>query len=1316
VTDATFLTKSRAPTVDFLVHDETIKFTKYHTSDIPAWNYFGLIKSASNYIYRIGLVDDGASMSLVQTKFSYATHTSTAQITLLAGIPSGSCMCTFLSDIYVASGNIVKRYSYSSDVLTLQATSLAGALGTGTARAIAYGDFEGLYVYMIDTKVVGGVSATFGKVTLLEGVSLTSRGNWKGQVPCPGGTNPQLFCTDKTLFFQNSKLSSGPVMFEFNLDTNGALAAVLPLDSLDDTETFTLTGAYLISSNDPIVTGVVVRKNGSKMLVYMIGNTSTQIGHNEFTTGKNYFIDTYTGEGPGKLDYAFGNLWYICQNDAWSGNLTYYLTLDAFDPAALVTSAPLTGVDNVQVQMSSNTPYSLALKGKALDLNLSGGLKNIAPGKELWMRLNSGGVTVTLPFVVASVGRVLDVNGTSSQITAYSKWMSMLAEWESDSFYDYWSQSKADGAAIDLTKMVPSSGTWTSTDVLYLKDLNVSGILYSTERATPGNYIRAHFVRNPSDYNAKVGLVVNFMQETIADAAKRLPAGTVVTQDMCLTKGIVISHDGSNVNVYHYRKDSKSGEVYTLLSTHSLVIERGYWYWLGAKFVNGYLTVSYAVSPSDDFYRWEFINLFSEIVVFPSGFEWNNDYGRVGIYGMNSTITGKCLPLQSESGVVALVDNSMFPASETVQIDSEQFTYTGKSQNVTSGEVMFALGDPKYGWSSFGAGNIDLSRDKTTTVIWQRPYIGNSPIYINAVSVNITKVGNPIDGIELSIVDPGASYGILGSKKASCVKLASEIYNGGGWVTFKFRSRVQVNVGDVIQIMKSQKAAGCDGINYYVISGTASGGYQFGASLFNDNTDTWSGANTGFWHTLYSDPISDPSMPSICVLYDAGNLVETTNYYVNQALVVTSGPGEGTCVKITGSQKVEDGLMIFYVDRDVSSVLDTSSFMKVYPSLYGLTRNNPTAHTNEKIDVYRDGTMLSINEFACFSDELDLSLEDMVRKIARHAGVTKFVGKKLIDPNLLIDYTTGSPAIQKRFMTFEMTFQGAVDQIDCHFWMDTPTPSPTDFKLRIGSNTVSYYSGTTLVSSAPGVGVGFRSTVRISLFNNYLSIWKDTEYIHTFVINPNDLARTGTYFKVTEPGNLQLYLNVPDACVRVDNYALDMGKTALSLIQQLIGNRRFYLQDSAGGLTLFRTRTCQNNTDTPYDRAISGTVSDVEPPFTRVMLEGGEIVEAYEKDDIQKYGNIFHRETINEIFTLQDAQDFATMYLNEADASVRPVQFTGAIMPSLMPNDTLIVKFPASDPAVGTQLSEVIIDGISYQINLTNQAAVFDMNVTGRVK
>jgi hypothetical protein len=1297
-----FTAKSRAPFVSLSVQDDTQRFTKMVLTSNGEPEDFAVMQDG-NDVYRIGIFGTGPTRNLMVSKFSSVTNLA-GPWTLIRTTGVDASICVFNNLLFVAEGSTLEKYSMTAGVFTH--ASYGGTMGTGTIYGVA-GGMAGLYLYRTKTKTVAGTDVTYGEIVLLDWVNLNLLATWRGQIPFAKTTNIRLFCIGRMVYFQNDVTVNPPVMFEFDQYVSGSIQPIIPLDSLDDVETFSLLGAYN-SNLGNVVTGLVTRKNGSSMVVYMQGN-------GEFTTGKSYLIDDATAENfMGEMIFLNGQPWYICANFVYSGNVTSVLNLGDYNPDMDDLSTPVTGIDNIQVQMSSNAPYSATFRGKAIELNKVGGVKKITPGAQINLKMLCGDASVTMPFVISSVGRVLDVNNTSSQIAAYSKYMSMLAEWESDSFYDYWSQSKSDGAAIDLTKMVPSSGTWTSTDVLYLKDLNVSGILYSTERATPGNYIRAHFVRNPSDYNAKVGLVVNFMQETIADAAKRLPAGTVVTQDMCLTKGIVISHDGSNVSVYHYRKDSKNGEVYTLLSTHPLVIDQGYWYWLSAKFVNGYLAVSYAISHEDDFYTPAFTNLFSEIVVFPSGFEWNNNYGRVGIYGMNSTITGKCFPLQAESEAVAIVDNSTFPASETVQIDSEQFTYSGKSQNVTSGEIAFALGDPKYGWSSFGAGNITLSHDKTTTVIWQRPYIGNSSIYINAVSVHITKVGNPLDGIELSIVDPSSNYGMLGSKRASCVKAASEIFRGGGWVTFKFGSRVQVNVGDVIQIMKSQKAAGCDGINYYVISGTASGGYQFGANIFNDNTDTWSAANTGFWYTLYSDPVSDPSVPSICASYDAGSLVETTNYYVNQALVVTSGSGEGTCMKISGSQKIEDGLMIFYVDRGISSTLDTSSSMKVYPSLYGLVRNNPTAHTIDKIDIYRDGTMLSVNEFACFSDEEDLSLEDVVRKIAMHAGVTKFSGKQLVE-----NFDVGGCApLQKRFMVFSLSYNGlsSTGAIDVFFWANSSTfNSANDLRLTITRDTISYYSGSDFMSSIPGLG-NRQTKLKISMFNNYLSIWNESEYIHTFVITPSDVARNGTWFGVQANFMSPIGVDFPDACMRVDNYALDMGKTALSLIQQLIGNRRFYLQDGPGGLTLFRTRTRQNGTDTPYDRAISGTVTDAEPPFTRVMLEGGEVVEAHDHDNMNTYGNLFHRETINEIFTLQDAQDFATMYLDEAGASVRPVQFTGAIMPTLMPNDTLMVKFPASDPAVGTQISEVIIDGISYQINLTNQAALFDMNVTGRVK
>jgi hypothetical protein len=1310
-----FLTKSRAPTVTFTAESETVSFVKYNISTYSQPVQFGLVVDYmnSNWIYRVGLFDTGTNMFLAYSKLTYATKASGTWTTIVSGLPEGSCMTTLNGLILVASGNVVKEYDLVGSSFNLVRTS--PAISTGTIRAMAYSFETGLNLFMTEIKTTYGPSVTYGKIILADFATFSVLATWRGQIPSPDGANPQLFSINETLYFQNSLLSSGPLMFQFTQDVSGSIHSVIPLDSLDDIETFSIMGATL-SNFGNVLTGAVTRKNGSRMLVYMLGD-------GEFTTGKNYFIDTYAGDGMGQMVYVSGYVWYICANNVYIAKETSYLNLGDYNPDIMNPGTPLTGIDNAQVQMSSNSPYSLSLRGKALDLNLSGGSKKITSGSQINMTMTSGDMSVSIPFVVSQVSRVLDVNGASSQITAYSKWMSMLAEWESDSFYDYWSQSKASGKASDLTGMVPWSGKWEATgDLHHLTDANAHGILYSTERATPGNYVRGKFIIHTyieDYYVGKVGLVVNLYQETIADAAKRLKKDVALTtQADCISKAIIVRTEGGWAGIYLY---TKIAGVETLKAIDNIDFRAPYetWFWLSAKFVNSNLTIRYAL---DSNMVWS--EIYNKTLSFPIDYRWNMEYGRAGIYGMNSSGAGApsvCAPLQDTGKALGVISSGDMPGTGgTIKIDDEIITYTGRAERgdtyinypTTGMSVIFGQLIEETG----PTGAQGLSYDIHATAVRQPTKLTGTQ-YVNAVSVYLTKVGSPLDGVKVSIVDPGPAFGALGNERASAVVMADKISPGGGYVTFNFSTRVQMYSTDVIQIQKIRGTAGCDTNNYYRVNSCPTTPPYY-AGVFDDSVDIW-GVNA--WtaqYQIWTDPVTDPSRASVCVSGHPSNT--TADYYTNSVLTVVSGTGKGLSTQILGCNSLAGGKFVFYVDRDISNFIDATSKVYVFYALTGLTRTNPVNHTTNVYNLYSPISLFEVADFAYFSDEIDINLEDIVRKIARHAGVTSFSGKHLMGgfENPSIIPLVGSPAIQKRFMVFDLEYGalGTTDTINIRFWMNTNTADPaTDMCLSITRDAVNLWSGSTLRSSVPGMGAGY-VPLRISLFNNYLSIWRGEEYIHTFVIDPADLTKTGTYFKITGTFNQPIVVSVPDACMRVDNYALDMGKTALSLIQQIIGNRRFYIQDGLNGLTIFRTRTCQNDSSTPYDRAISGTISDAEPPYTRVMLEGGEIVEAYDETNMHAYGNIFHRETINEIFTVEDASDFASLYLAEAGASLTPVQFTGAIMPTLRPNDTLMVKSPAYDPAIGTQIKEVIADTISYQISLTNQAAVFDMSVNGRAK
>ena len=108
--------------------------------------------------------------------------------------------------------------------------------------------------------------------------------------------------------------------------------------------------------------------------------------------------------------------------------------------------------------------------------------------------------------------------------------MKKLAQWQNDAALEYLSQERATGELKDLTKFIRKEGLWGTNDTgLYLKDLNVRGVLYSAIPASDRGFIRAKFkVENPN-HAIEFGVGLHYIEENIKyhPGAQRLPVGSI---------------------------------------------------------------------------------------------------------------------------------------------------------------------------------------------------------------------------------------------------------------------------------------------------------------------------------------------------------------------------------------------------------------------------------------------------------------------------------------------------------------------------------------------------------------------------------------------------------------------------------------------------------------------------------------------------------------------------------------------------------------------------------------------------------------------
>jgi len=1101
-----------------------------------------------------------------------------------------------------------------------------------------------------------------------------------------------LACTDNVLIYQLGNQAPNFSVLNWYFQSY-LFQPLVTLDSLDDIQSFKVTGG----SKYDYITGIVGRKNGTSMAVYMVGK-------DEFTSGFDYYVT----EAP--VDFndsqmfvlSTGQLWYMTADKKLSANAPYM-----YSPANEVEQGNKVGA--IQINYAPNAPDTISVQ---LAPERYGGIE---PGMSLVAVLKCNASTYRQRFLIDSVSRSFNQNGQTLTVQGSSPRMKYLGMWESDAYYDYWSQTKTYGDTFDLSKMVRSNGIWKTygtapNQSLQMETLNEDGLLYMTERATPSGSIRARMIHLAGDYHAYVGLVVGYTRETLMEAKVRrtteisgiaqdgyvLP-DLVLTEDDCRKSAWLILHSDQSQQIEVYYYDSIASSVLTPMNGFAYAVAPGVWFHLMANYVNGIISI-YAASDTQVFTK------IGDHITYK-----NIGEGRAGLYLKNSTVTGQCYPFQSNSTVVPLSAGvTLVPTSEQIIVDSELINYAAKTANVTIPNLNCALGIEVASNLNLTT-NVPLNQTKAIAVLRQRPNLGGT-LYVKAVKIYVEKVGNPLNGLELSVSTTDQTYNIIGMKKSTASLAAKEIVNG--WNTFTFFGPVQMLAADVISIMRArafESSSTDNATNYYNIK---AGAYPVRYTSFNDTNDAWTAhASQGlaFRFITYAD--TDPTVPTVCVNHDA--LLSAVDAYTNQALVVTAGSGIGSCARIT---KYAHGAAtcVFYTDVEMATMIDETSRLSVVPALYNLTRTAPVPHLAGKIDVYRVGPMALLNKFAYFSGDVDLSLEDMVRKIARHAGVTQFAPHKLWEGEVVP--LGNNVYIKQKVGVFNFSIPDplALKTVDMHFRVAANVPDADlsgEITIRFRFDKIEYLSGTTLVSSvSPGI-LSYTRGVRVSAFDRYISVWLGAQLIHTFVLTDADAARTGAYFTVRGTCTEHIVMDFPDASLRVDNFVLDMGKNALSLIQQLIGNKRFFISEGESGVGLIRRRKEINAYWSPYTGAYTGSESRIEPPFTRVLVEGGEVVERRDPAEVRDHGNIFSRVSIFEINNLYEAEEYANLLIDDAKTRTNPVTFTGTIWPALEINDIVFVTFPDS---IHTGSKRVIVDQISYSVNVTSAAAVMDMTVSGR--
>ena len=183
------------------------------------------------------------------------------------------------------------------------------------------------------------------------------------------------------------------------------------------------------------------------------------------------------------------------------------------------------------------------------------------------------------------------------------------------------------------------------------------------------------------------------------------------------------------------------------------------------------------------------------------------------------------------------------------------------------------------------------------------------------------------------------------------------------------------------------------------------------------------------------------------------------------------------------------------------------------------------------------------------------------------------------------------------------------------------TAAAQGLDLEIGADHISYVkqgvARETFPLARPMIG-----WVTVSFYENFISVWCEGKFVHSFVIDQADVDAGGSLFTITGTFGTPIEVDMPEACIRTDNFILDAGKRGAMLLSDLIGNRRFFYQDDMdGNLRIFRGRKEVNTAETPYALEVENTAQESDASIvTRLRVEGAEVEEHYDYEMIRLLG------------------------------------------------------------------------------------------------
>ena len=1151
---------------------------------------------------------------------------------------------------------------------------------------------------------------------------------------------------------------------------------IFPLDVVDDTFSFTL-GSISEINNRLVVVGLL-KRNNTLMKIYTIGPEHFTLGREMFIAeGRNKSFIMVPGEeviaDQGKMLMVDDVLW-VFGGDGYihKGKSTILFGSDRADQRADIP------IEQVSFDSQANRPARAVF-----DVKSSVVTPLLKAGSVIdWYATINGIESRMGRFQIDAVMKAKEYTGKLVNVVARSLSMKNLSNWNSDSSFDYWSQTKQSVAASNMKEIVRGTGAkYTENgDVLSVSDLNKEGIVYSIQKGTRNGSAVGEFKIDPTaDYIGRYGVAIAYYRETPQDAAARM--GTNFASN-----GDTVSH-GIFFVVEPTKNEMKLFRVvdgyWHLLDTVSVSVPNpDNWHWLKVDFREGNIRCYYRTSPV-----W--IKVFDQRLITDESrpFPWFRDeIGRAAIYMENITIRTNSYNFEAKSSVVPVEDNAEFPSSGYVQVDDEVIQYSAKSSSRSRG----TLAEP-LSWVS-GVTHKDAPHVNPELMPDQHLVeIGGNPIYTtcirdaNAHGVTFKATDNWEVGsidlymkskyndqravwVKVALATAASYYNYFPHEStylATCKRrfflsqtaepfgqLAGEgDFRGEGWVRFNLKAKLKAGRTYVVWLLDKWGNITTSSATYnYYLSGKTDNVYWMRFS---------GGVNYGTWRKTTAKNMlmrvngHSGNSPGHEIYLDQSDVQRSVDYYNNCALVCVAGKGAGKALKIKGydyhaphqlidGEWVDKNYSRVFVQEYPANAFDSTSKFIIAPAFVIQSRgddveimegkgNVAVAHYNSHASLYpanfrpEDFTSgIFARTFEYYSGDEDMKLSWMISEIAGKANVIDISEEKRFSGPIveksIYDYIEDATESESAIIDFSVSDWGLSGGVGMAVFDTGEYRASQDrfvndiamavvvFQDRIEYR--SYNVGEYTLLESFTLPHNIEGEFTISFQKTNFAVWNNGQYLTHFHWRESEAEEstfdTSYMIQPISDGIGAATADWSELDARVDNFILDIGHSGLSLIGNLIGEKRVFMRDdSDGNLHLFRNRVEVNPGD-PLSLNVSQSdnTSDVDIK-SRLRAEGIEIVELVDYEALAEFGNLFQMVGLREPNNITEEKRELEYLLSDLIKSQDVVAAEGAADPRLEPEDLVLLSFDDYD-------KYVVIQSISLLMS-SGEQPIFDMSFSG---